>query len=62
MMNLIKYLNEEKDLKDKIIEFFKSNSKPSDDDIHEFAEKEGINPHRFEEQIYALLGSFIKKL
>jgi len=44
-------------IKSKIIEFFKSNSKPGDDEIHEFASKLGIDKHKFEEIIYELLGS-----
>ncbi len=61
-MKIYKYLNEEKDIEKKIIQFFKSNSNPSDDDIHSFAEKEGIDPHEFEEYIYKLLGSLVRKL
>jgi hypothetical protein len=49
---------EQKNLKVKIIEFFKSNPKPGDKEIHSFADKEGINPHRFEEVIYDIMGSF----
>lgn len=62
-MNIIdKYITEEVNIKDKLIEFFKNNPSPSDDEIHDFAEKEGINPHNFEEHIYKLLGSLVKKL
>jgi len=62
-MNIIdKYITEEKSIKDKLIKFFKNNSNPSDNDIHDFAEKEGIDPHDFEEHIYKLLGSLVKKL
>jgi hypothetical protein len=45
----------------KLMTFFKENPEPSDEGeggVHAFAEKEGINPHDFEESIYAILGSF----
>jgi hypothetical protein len=57
-----RYLTEEKDndaLKSKIIDFFKSNPKPKDSMIHSFAEKEGIDTHKFEEVVYDILGSFL---
>ena len=55
------YLQEIQDgdsIQKKIIEFFKNNSKPSDDQIHAFSERMKINPHKFEEIIYEILGSF----
>jgi len=58
-----RYLLEEKDnndaMKTKIMEFFKSNQKPKDATIHSFAEKEGIDAHKFEEIVYDILGSFL---
>ncbi len=42
-----------------IIAFFRNNPSPSDDEIHSFAEEEGIDPHKFEEYIYMILGSFL---
>jgi len=44
---------------DKIIDFFMKNKKPADDEIHAFAEKEGINPHKFEGHIYMILGDIL---
>ena len=41
-----------------IIEFFSTRDKPSDDDIHGLAESLGIDKHKFEEKIYAILSSF----
>lgn len=46
---------ESPDLKSKIIEFFKANPNPNDDAVHAFAEKEGIDPHELETNIYSLL-------
>jgi len=40
------------------MEFFKSNPTPKDDDIHAFADREGMDPHEFEENVYMILGSF----
>lgn len=55
-----RFLSEAADpeLRTTLMAFFKENPEPSDDDVHDFAEKEGINPHDFEEHIYAILGSF----
>jgi hypothetical protein len=43
------------DLKSKIIAFFKANPNPDDSVVHAFAEKEGINPHELETEIYKLV-------
>jgi hypothetical protein len=58
-----RFLSEATDpeLRTRIMTFFKENPEPSDEGeggVHAFAEKEGINPHEFEEAIYAILGSF----
>lgn len=42
-----------------IVNFFKENKKPSDKEIHNFANNLGINKHKFEEEIYKLLGALI---
>jgi len=60
---IAKFLGEATDpeLKMKLMTFFKENPEPSDEGeggVHAFAEKEGIDPHEFEESIYAILGSF----
>ena len=49
---------EKRNLKIKIMEFFKNNPKPSDDEIHAFAENEGLDEHSFEEVIYDIMGTF----
>ena len=49
------------DLQLKLMEFFKNNPNATDDAIHDFAEKERINPHQFEEVIYSLLGAILGK-
>jgi hypothetical protein len=56
--NYLQEISNKNLIQKKIIEFFKNNPKPSDDQIHEFAESENINKHKFEEIIYELLGSF----
>ena len=42
-----------------IMDFFADNPSPPDDDIHDLAEKLGLDPHDFEAKIYALLGSIL---
>ena len=42
----------------KIIDFFKNNPKPSDKQVHAFANELGIDEHKFEEHIYMIMGSF----
>ena len=42
-----------------IVDFFKSNPSPKDDEIHQLASELRIDKHRFEEIIYNLLGSFL---
>jgi len=46
----------------KIIEFFRKNPKPSDKQVHAFANKLGIDEHRFEERIYRLIATFIRNV
>ena len=48
-----------KDLQPKIIEFFKKNTSPPDDDVHDFAESMGMKPDELESHIYKILGSFL---
>jgi len=60
---IYKYLGEDlegnsAELRMKLMDFFKENPEPDDDEIHAFAEAEGMSPHEFEEHIYAILGSF----
>lgn len=38
-----------------IIKFFQQNKNPSDKLVHQFAEKNGFNEHKFEEMIYKLV-------
>jgi hypothetical protein len=57
------YLTEadEKNIRGKIIEFFKKNPEPADKEVHALAKSLGMDKHRFEEHIYSLLGSLIRK-
>lgn len=55
----LKEQDNKEELQKKIVDFFSDNPKPSDGDIHSFAEKEGIDAHKFEEIVYELLGSFL---
>ena len=60
-MKLGSYLQEldnQNSIQQKIANFFKKNTKPTDDQVHKFAESENIDKHKFEEIIYAMLGSF----
>jgi hypothetical protein len=51
----------EEEVLKKIIDLFTNNPTPEDFDVHAFAEKEGINPHHFEEYVYSLLGAVLGK-
>ena len=44
---------------DKIIKFLMTNPHPKDEAIHSMGEKLGIEPDRFEEQVYMILGELI---
>jgi len=44
---------------DRIIKFFQVNPNPNDDQVHAFAEEQGIEPDDLEEKIYKLLSSLI---
>jgi hypothetical protein len=60
-MKFNRYLTEQNDgpsLKRDLIEFFKVNPTPTDDEVHKFAEDNGVEPDAIETIIYALLGSF----
>lgn len=59
--NYIKEEREEKDdnVSEKIIELFSKNPNPPDKEIHAMAAKLGMEPDKFEERIYRLLGSFL---
>ena len=46
-------------LQERVIEFFRENPNPTDNEIHEFAGNLGINKHKFEEVIYKLLGDIL---
>ena len=59
LKSYLQELNNQNSTQEKIINFFKKNPKPTDDEVHSFAESEGINKHKFEEIIYELLGSFL---
>lgn len=63
-MRLTEYLNEGEmsmeEIHSKIKDFFKKNPKPSDKEVHEFAESLGVDEHKFEEHIYMILGSMLK--
>lgn len=44
---------------DVVIRFFQENPNPSDDQVHKFAEEQGMKPDNLEEKIYELLSSLI---
>jgi len=50
-----------KQLHMEITNFLKKNPKPKDTEIHALAEKLGMDPHKFEEQVYMILGELLKK-
>ncbi|MCK5017090.1 MAG: hypothetical protein KAS32_08455 [Candidatus Peribacteraceae bacterium] len=52
-----------KEIHDAIIKLFKSKDTPPDDSqVHDLADKMGINPHEFEGHIYMILHSYIKTI
>jgi len=63
--NINKYLSQlceitnKVSIQEKIIDFFKDNPKPVDEQIHAFAEDEKIEHSEFEEIVYEILGSFL---
>jgi hypothetical protein len=46
-------------VQEEIMKFFAAHPNPPDDEVHALADKLQINPHKFESQIYAILGSFL---
>ena len=48
-------------LRREIIMFFRKNPYPSDQQVHNFAKKLGINKHKFEEIIYSMLTELLQK-
>ena len=56
---ILELRGDSKDIEEKIFDFFKENPSPKDEQIHKFADDEGIDKHEFEEKVYAILGSFI---
>jgi len=54
-------IKEDHHVRTAVIDLLKGDPKPSDDDIHTLADKMGIDHHRFEEEIYALLSELINK-
>lgn len=46
-------------LHEKIFDFFRSNPRPKDSEVHAFSKTLGIDEHQFEEEIYNIIGSFI---
>lgn len=56
------YVKEEVDMNElhsKIMSFFKENPTPTDEEVHSFAESNGMDEHKFEEHVYMILGSFL---
>jgi len=65
LSNRIKELSttkSEKSTKQQIIEWFKKNPNPKDDQIHALAEKMGIDKHKFESIIYSIVTDYVDGL
>ena len=43
----------------KIIKFFKENPYPSDDQLHEFADANDMEPDNLEQEVYAIISTFL---
>jgi len=52
-------LEEDKEIVNKLWDFFKNNPYPKDDKVHKFAEDNNINEHELENIIYGILSTFI---
>ena len=50
----------DKRMRQQIVQFFRANPYPSDKKVHGFAKKLGVNKHKFEEMIYAMLTDLLK--
>jgi len=48
--------------KDEVLEWFLDNPKPSDEEVHAWAEDMGFAPESVEEVVYGLVGEYAKKL
>lgn len=48
-------------LKEEIIEFFKENPNPLDEQVHEWAEENGYDKHEVENKIYEIATEHVKK-
>ena len=48
--------------KDDVLDFFRENNNPSDEDVHAFAEELGYDPEELEEVIYELVTEYVKIL
>ena len=61
MNRLKEYMNESSkdEIYAKIMDFFADNPSPPDKDVHALANKLGIDEHKFEGYIYAILGSIL---
>ena len=63
MRNFREFITEGSEKDDKvftaIMDFFADNPTPPDDDVHDLAEKLGLEPDDFEAKIYAVLGSIL---
>ena len=49
------------DLQNTIIKWFTENPNPTDDKVHAFANTLGIDEHKFEQHIYAILGDILSE-
>lgn len=58
-LKIIHEQEQKKEIVMKIMDFFRDNPSPADKDIHEFADREKMNPHEFEEHVYKILGNFL---
>ena len=44
-----------------VVKFFQKNPAPKDEEqVHKFSKSKGVNPHKFEEKTYSILGSMLK--
>lgn len=58
----MKYIKEEsipEDIQETIMDFFRDNPNPKDEDIHQLSKNIGVDPHKFESYVYKILGDIL---
>lgn len=57
---LMQMEKQDMELSQKLIDFFRDNPNPTDEQIHAFATEQGMTPDDVEEQIYSMISDFVR--